>query len=535
MIYCAAADDQGEDLVAVGWIRSGLDFFGAGNLVLAIIGLLLTPFVDRMLIRRKRLGFRVLYNSKIGLDFGALHDDHDSGGAGAARAGPPKPPGAQSQAQSGPATPAPATQLYRLSRLLDRMSIVVIRIRNTGSHHIDPEDFEQPLSFTFGRRMVWNARISEGGSREEEDLLRASLRFFRNDADLPAGPADRDNLRTVRDRFVQRMSRLFGGSAIALDDDTGGDPTWHGVRLESLALRRRQRFKLVVVLREPDSGDGDSDGKISKDYRHGGKLGENGLIKDEGEVRRLTLQRVTGGLAALLTVLLVLALAFAPAPADPSIACASGQLRIEGSTVFVPTVRKIADDYMAGCRGAHLQVQTTGSIAGVRAVSALDPAHTGDLIAFSDGKQQVAAKGMYTEQLAVVVYDIIVHKSAGLDSLTTSQLRGIYDGTYTDWSQLRGGAPLHIRIVGRGSESGTRELFERKVLGTAEGELTSDNCSTPDRAPQARVTRCERDDNSEIVQVISHTEGTIGYADSASVAEARKTGDVTALALDERY
>src|SRR5215475_8932995 len=329
--------------VVMGWIRSGLDFFGgAGNLVLAIVGLLLTPFVDRMLIRRKRLGYRVLYNSKIGLDFGGLLDDPDPVGAGS---GPARPPGAQPQpqAQAVPATPAPATQLYRLSRLLDRMSIVVIRIRNNGSHHIGPEDFEQPLSFTFGRRMVWNARISEGGSREEEERLRASLRFFRNDADRTAGHTDRDNLRTVRDRFVQRMSRLIGASTSALDDGAG-DPTWHGVRLESLALRRRQRFKLVVVLREPDSGDGDGNGgggKISKDYHHGGKLRENGLIKDEGEERRLSLQRVTGGLAALLTVLLVFALAFAPKPADSSIACASGQVRIVGSTVFVPTVSKI--------------------------------------------------------------------------------------------------------------------------------------------------------------------------------------------------
>jgi phosphate transport system substrate-binding protein len=60
-----------------------------------------------------------------------------------------------------------------------------------------------------------------------------------------------------------------------------------------------------------------------------------------------------------------------------------------------------------------------------------------------------------------------------VDGLTTAQLQGIYNGTYRDWNQLRGGASLPIRIVGRGQESGTREPFEQRVLHAAEPALTS--------------------------------------------------------------
>ncbi|MDT7805033.1 MAG: phosphate transport system substrate-binding protein [Actinomycetota bacterium] len=41
------------------------------------------------------------------------------------------------------------------------MSVVVLRVRNTGGFDIAPEDFEIPLSFTFGSRIVWDARVSD--------------------------------------------------------------------------------------------------------------------------------------------------------------------------------------------------------------------------------------------------------------------------------------------------------------------------------------------------------------------------------------
>jgi phosphate transport system substrate-binding protein len=491
-------------------LRSALDFLGGPGPVLLAIGLLFaTPSIDRLFVRRKRLGFRVLYNSKIGLGPEQLHDGTE------------------------PNSP----QLRELVRVLDRMSIVVIRVRNTGSYDIDAEDFDKPLTFTFGNRVVWNARVSEAGSEELKAQIRRSLQFFGSEA----SPA-KASLPTVRERMAQRVAR-WGGLAVPADPP--GEPVWHGVRLEKLVLRRKQKFKLLVVLREPDGtreggadgsreggADGDRRGGVGKDVKVVGSLGGTGIVHDERPERLLTLPRLTGGLAALLAAALVLVLAWPPSSTDATVACASGKVRVEGSSVFMPTMAAIADQYERACPGAEITTTATGSIQGVREVAGGEDGKGGDqwMVALSDGKQDV--QGVFTQQLAIVVYHVVVHGSVGIDTITVDQLRGIYAGAYTDWSQLRGGSPLPIRIVGRGGESGTRELFERRVLGAGESALSSNDCRVKDRAPDAAVIRCERDENADVVREIGSVEGAIGYADAPSVAEARKTNALTALSLD---
>ncbi|ONI88561.1 hypothetical protein ALI22I_18590 [Saccharothrix sp. ALI-22-I] len=473
-------------------LRSALDFLGGPGPVLLAIGLLFaTPVIDRLFVRRKRVGFRVLYNSKIGLGPEQLHDGTD------------------------PNSP----QLRELVRVLDRMSIVVIRIRNTGNYDIDGEDFDKPLTFTFGDRVVWNARVSEAGSEQMKAEIRRSLQFFGTETGPTEAAPVRASLPTVRERMAQRVAR-WGGLAVAADPP--GEPVWHGVRLEKLALRRKQKFKLLVVLREPDSNPA---GELGKDVKVVGDLGGAGIVHDERPERLITLPRLTGGLAALLAAVLVLVLAWPPSSNDETVACASGTLKVVGSSVFMPTMATIAGQYEKACPDATITTSATGSIQGVREV--VDGGE--DLLALSDGKQDV--QGVFAQQLAIVVYHVVVHSSVGLDSITVEQLRGIYAGVYTDWSQLRGGSSLPIRVVGRGGESGTRELFEQRVLGGSESALSSNDCRVKDRAPDAPVIRCERDKNADVVREIGAVEGAIGYADAPSVAEARKTNALVALSL----
>ena len=199
-------------MVVLRALQSVLDFLGPGNVVLGIVLLIATPFVDRFLIRRKRITYRVLYNSKIGLGLEKLHDGTEPAKAG-------------------------QRQLYQVAELLDRMSIVVIRIRNTGGYDIDADDFDRPLSFTFGRRVVWNARVSEASTEEIRARVRAGLRFF-GASDTTHDPVDRDSLRTVRERLPLWMARWVGtGPSPKLDVEQH----WHGVRVEDLALRRKQK------------------------------------------------------------------------------------------------------------------------------------------------------------------------------------------------------------------------------------------------------------------------------------------------------
>jgi len=475
-------------------------FLGANNIVLAIVGLVAAPYVDRLLIRRNRLTYRVLYDSKIGVrpeDLLSPDDYHHP--------------------DSGP--------LEQLATLLDRMSMAVIRIRNTGSSEITKEDFREALSFTFGERIIWNARISDAPDDDVRRQIRRGLAFFHPEdtpAELPNDkkqePEPGITLTTLRQTV---RDRLYG---------KGGGANSRGVRLNEIRLGRRQRFKLVVLLLEPDG----HSGSVTKGvYRFSGRLHEPGLIRDARIERKVTLPRITGAVAVGLTALLLLGVVI-PAPTPLALDCGSGELTVVGSTVFMPTMRTLAAQYKTACSDAVITMRETGSVAGVREVAALQPAETNGLVAISDGKQDSGVTGLRAEQLAIVIYHVVVNTSAGVDGLSTAQLRGIYNGTYRDWSQLRGGPPLPIRIVGRGQESGTRELFEQKLLGAAEPGLTSNECLTNDRDPRAPIIRCERNANQEVVQKISQIPGAIGYADAASVAEARKSNAVTALTVDSK-
>jgi phosphate transport system substrate-binding protein len=65
-----------------------------------------------------------------------------------------------------------------------------------------------------------------------------------------------------------------------------------------------------------------------------------------------------------------------------------------------------------------------------------------------------------------IAYDailIIVNDANPIEHLTLDQIRGIYNGTYTNWNQV-GGVNQPVVVVGRDSASGTREYFAEAVM-----------------------------------------------------------------------
>ena len=61
----------------------------------------------------------------------------------------------------------------------------------------------------------------------------------------------------------------------------------------------------------------------------------------------------------------------------------------------------------------------------------------------------------------------LVHKSNPIESLTTEQLRDIYTGTITDWSEV-GGTPGAISPFQRNAESGSQTLFLKLLMDGTE-------------------------------------------------------------------
>jgi len=77
-----------------------------------------------------------------------------------------------------------------------------------------------------------------------------------------------------------------------------------------------------------------------------------------------------------------------------------------------------------------------------------------------------ASRGVKLKQVPVAIdgIAIAVHPSLNVEGLTLDQLKGIYTGKITNWSQV-GGPNLKITPYSRPSDSGTTEFFQENILG----------------------------------------------------------------------
>ena len=104
---------------------------------------------------------------------------------------------------------------------------------------------------------------------------------------------------------------------------------------------------------------------------------------------------------------------------------------------------------------------------------------------------------------------VIVHPDNDVEDLTTDQLKKIYTGEITNWSEV-GGADEAIVVVGREAGSGTRGAFE-EIL------------EVEDACKYAQ----ELNETGAVVAKVGETEGAIGYVSLDNVKDS-----VKALKLD---
>jgi phosphate transport system substrate-binding protein len=186
---------------------------------------------------------------------------------------------------------------------------------------------------------------------------------------------------------------------------------------------------------------------------------------------------------------------------------------VVGSSAFVPVVVEAAQPYLAACPDASVTDVVSTSREGIRTLLRPDTNRDATL-ALSDGIADDPTGRLQRQAIAVLIYAVVVNDDAGVDRLTVEQIRAIMSGELTSWAQL-GGAPLPIRIVGRGPDSGSREAFERYVLqGDAEPRESTDNCLERDRVPNDPVIRCERATTEEVLRQVAAGPGALGYADA---------------------
>ena len=131
---------------------------------------------------------------------------------------------------------------------------------------------------------------------------------------------------------------------------------------------------------------------------------------------------------------------------------------IAGSTSVQRYIEILAEEYSAIHSGRVVDVQGGGSSAGITAVESGTAA-----VGMSSRNLKESEEHLVVLEIAKDGLAIIVHPENPLTNLTIEQIRGIYQGELTSWTQL-GGSSAEIHVVAREEGSGTRSAFEEMVM-----------------------------------------------------------------------
>ncbi|MFD7506011.1 phosphate ABC transporter substrate-binding protein [Streptomyces sp. NPDC059850] len=370
-------------------------------------------------------------------------------------------------------------------------SLVLLRIENDGFRSIDADDYftapsteHRGLTATFPNRIVQDVAVTEPS---HPDLLRH----------LPQNGTE------------ERPGLICAGNEISLP---------------RVPLNKGDHFKLLVLL----TGDG-----TDKPPHVGGRIKE-GRIRNNEKFRRPS-NRVLGLIGSLLALLMFQSFGTQLWQDDPlPRGCAEGDLTIVGSTAFSPVARDLGRAYGSDCRDARVQVRAEGSGRGTGTLREAGETAKGvfpPYVAFSDGPDGEDDPKLKEHLVALSVFTLVVNKDVRLPDLSLAELRGLYAGRITNWKQLPGGPDLPVRLVSRDAKSGTRGVFEGRVLGDNEISRTSDNCRTPNFARDT-VVRCELDSTQEVLKTVARIPGAIGYAELRSAEGSVAGGAVKLPKLD---
>lgn len=111
----------------------------------------------------------------------------------------------------------------------------------------------------------------------------------------------------------------------------------------------------------------------------------------------------------------------------------SGNLSLNGSTSVSPLMEKLAEAYRAINPDVNIDIQQTGSGAGITATAD----GTCEIGMSSRAlKDEELAQGITEEQIALDGIAVIVNKENGIEGLTSEQIRQIFVGDITNWAEL---------------------------------------------------------------------------------------------------
>lgn len=180
----------------------------------------------------------------------------------------------------------------------------------------------------------------------------------------------------------------------------------------------------------------------------------------------------------------------------PSFA-AKKKIIMVGSTTVLPIAQKTAEVFMSENPDVDISVRGGGSSVGITALidGNCDIANSSRPIKDTEIQKALAnGKDPVAHIIALDGIAIVVNKNNPVSVLSKKQVRDIFAGRITDWSQV-GGKSGKIVVVSRDTASGTFEAFGTLVM---EGEKV-----VPSALMQAS--------NQAVAQTVIQTSNAIGY------------------------
>ncbi len=189
--------------------------------------------------------------------------------------------------------------------------------------------------------------------------------------------------------------------------------------------------------------------------------------------------------------------AAAGSSASADSAAESGTITAVGSTALQPLVEAAAEQYTNDHPGVQITVQGGGSGQGITQI-AQGAVQIGNSDVFAEEKldDASAVSKLKDNKVAVVGMGPIVHSEVSVDDISLEDLKGIFTGAITNWSQV-GGQDLAITVINRASGSGTRATFESAVLGDT-------------KVPESFKPQ-EQDSSGTVAKMVAETPGSISY------------------------
>ncbi|WP_069163822.1 PstS family phosphate ABC transporter substrate-binding protein [Nocardia altamirensis] len=361
---------------------------------------------------------------------------------------------------------------------LKDLSVVLVRIENSGATDIDTSDYKAPepgrigLHLRFPQRRVIGMAVTE-----------------------LSDPGLADNLDV--------------DSGITVREDINGHIGV--IDLPKVPLDRNEHYKILAILQRSE-GAGDYPAPVLLGGIKGGRLLET---HSRTGIPRMMLALLVFLVLVIVVQLVVTAVEPVPTPLE----CASGTLTVVGSSAFAPVIKEAAAQYGKRCTDAHFAFGFEGTERGLDRLAEGGKDNPG-LLTISDGPKGTGYPTLVYRPLAVSLFTVIVNKDVGVQNLTADQIRLVYRDQVTNWREV-GGPDLPVVLVNRNPGSGSRNTFERRLLDNRQQpERTHTSCTAIKGTVISAAQHCEVQVTADMLKAVGEIPGAIGYSEFSEAVAA---------------